>query len=78
MNLHSMQKEGFQERIRNEVSKSLTSVDKSWESGSQISIGGSTFNGKVDEFRLWTTALNESVIDNHTLLPDAIDGNSPS
>ena len=71
-------KEGFQERIRNEVSKSLTSVDKSWESGSQISIGGSTFNGKVDEFRLWTTALNESVIDNHTLLPDAIDGNSPS
>ena len=71
-------KEGFQERIRNEVSKSLTSVDKSWESGSQISIGGTSSNFFVDEFRLWTTALNEVVIDNHTLLPDAIDGNSPS
>jgi len=71
-------KEGFQERIRNEVSATLSATTKAWTSGSEIKIGGSTFNGSVDEFRLWRIPLNEVNIENHTLLPDAIDGNSPS
>jgi len=71
-------KEGFQERIRNQVSASLTTSEKGWTSGSYISIGGTNITGSVDEFRLWTTAISESKIDNHTLLPDAIDGNHVS
>ena len=69
-------KEGFQERLRTNVSGSLTiSGVSGWTSGSNIEIGGSTLTASVDEFRLWTTALSESRVDNHTLLPDAIDGN---
>jgi len=71
-------KEGFQERIRNQVSASLTTSEKGWTSGSYISVGGTDITGSVDEFRLWTTAISESKIDNHTLLPDAIDGNHVS
>ena len=72
-------KEGFNERIRNAVSMSITNVPtSSWELDNQLTIGGSTFTGSVDEFRYWTTALTESRIDNHTLLPDAIDGNHHS
>ena len=71
-------KEGFQERLRNQVSASLTTSEKGWTSGSYISIGGTDITGSVDEFRLWTTALSESKVDNHTLLPDAIDGNHVS
>jgi hypothetical protein len=71
-------KEAFQERIRNEVSITLLAPSASWESGSEIKIGGDTFTGSVDEFRLWTSALNESVIENHTFVPDAINGNHDS
>jgi len=71
-------KEGFQERIRNEVSVTLSAPSSSWESGNSIFIGDTTFTGSVDEIRLWNTALNELVIENHTLLPDAINGNHSS
>ena len=71
-------KEGFQERIRNEVSVTLSAPSSSWESGTSIFIGDTTFTGSVDEVRLWNTALNELVIENHTLLPDAINGNHSS
>lgn len=69
-------KEGFNGRIRNEVSGSSIGFpigSTSWGSGSTLSVGlGVT--GSIDEFRLWRTPLSESRIDNHTLLPDAIDG----
>ena len=69
-------KEAFQERIRNEASVTLTSASLAWESGSEITIGsGLTFTGSVDEFRLWKDPLSASLLDNHTLLPDAINGN---
>lgn len=72
-------KEGFNGRIRNEASSSLTlsTGSTSWKSGSELSIGGIQpyFNGLIDEFRLWRTALSESRIDNHALIPDAVDGN---
>lgn len=76
-------KESFQERIRNfdTVSMSLDVGSTSWKSGSYLEIGSGSlgnFTGNVDEFRLWSTVLNESNIENHTLIPDAIDGNHVS
>ena len=72
-------KEAFNERIRNAVSMSISNVPtSSWELDTNLTIGGSTMSGSVDEFRYWTSALTESRIDNHTLLPDAIDGNHTS
>ena len=69
-------KEGFQERIRTNVSGSLTiSGVSGWTSGSEIKVGGSTLTASVDEIRLWRTPLSESRVDNHTLFPDAVDGN---
>jgi hypothetical protein len=72
-------KEGFQGRIRNEESASFSwpTGSTSWESGSQI-IVGSDFTGSIDEFRLWRVDLLETSIENHALIPDAIDGNSYS
>jgi len=67
-------KEAVQGRIRNQVSASLTTTTKAWTSGSEFHVG-QTLTGSVDEIRLWRTALDENKIDNHTLLPDAIDGN---
>ena len=71
-------KESFSERIRNQVSMSISAPTSSWELDSKLVIGGNNFVGSVDEFRLWTSALTESRIDNHTLMPDAIDGNHTS
>ena len=70
-------KEGFQERIRTEASASLQvpTLNNGWESGSELVIGGTTLTGSIDEVRLWSAPLSESVIVNHTLLPDAINGN---
>ena len=72
-------KEGFQERIRNESYGSLiVNGTSGWKDGSEIKVGGETLNGSIDEIRLWTTPLEDSVIENHTLLPDAINGNHNS
>lgn len=73
-------KEGFQERIRNYTTASLSVPmgSSSWKSGSYLDIGSGSlgnFVGQIDEVRLWTTALSESKIDNHTLVPDSIAGN---
>jgi len=70
-------KEGFQERIRNHTSTTFTvpSGSSGWNNGHELKIGGSTLTGSLDEFRLWSAPLSESVISNHTLLPDAINGN---
>jgi hypothetical protein len=68
-------KEGFQGRIRNEAiaTLSLPIGSTTWKSGSILYVGEG-LTGSLDEFRLWRTPLSESRIDNHTLLPDAIDG----
>lgn len=69
-------KEGFNERLRTNVSSSLVvSGISGWTSGSELKFGGSTLTASIDEIRLWRTPLSESRVDNHTLLPDAIDGN---
>jgi hypothetical protein len=72
-------KEGFNERIRNEGYGQLlvpTGSD-TWDYVGPLEVGFG-FTGSMDEFRLWTAPLNESRIENHTLLPDAIDGNHVS
>ena len=71
-------KEAFQGRIRSEVSASIEVENHIWQTDTTLKIGGSTFTGSVDEFRYWTTPLSESRMDNHTLMPDAIDGNHHS
>tara|TARA_A200000159_G_scaffold164791_1_gene196288 strand:+ start:9449 stop:15214 length:5766 start_codon:yes stop_codon:yes gene_type:complete len=71
--------EPFQGRIRTKLSSSLEiSGVSSWKSGSDLVIGGSNLTASIDEFRLWRTPLSDTKIDNHTLLPDAIDGNHVS
>jgi hypothetical protein len=72
-------KEGLNERIRNQgfSSVSFPTASSQWSAGNEITIGKG-FVGTMDEFRLWKTPLSESRIDNHTLLPDAIDGNHVS
>lgn len=70
-------KEGFNERIRNEgyaTASFTTGGGNGWSSGNEIILGAG-FSGSMDEFRLWRTPLGEPRIVNHTLLPDAIDGN---
>ena len=63
------------QRIINSVSMSFVSTKECWESGSYLSIGND-FIGNLDEFRLWKVPLQPSKFENHTLHPDAINGNS--
>jgi hypothetical protein len=63
------------QRIINSVSMSFASTKECWESGSYLSIGNN-FSGSLDEFRLWSVPLQPSKFENHTLHPDAINGNS--
>ena len=62
-------------RINTFVSMSLLTSDNQWETGSTLQIGGNGFEGNVDEVRLWTVPLQRSKFENHTLFPDAINGN---
>lgn len=63
-------------RINTFVSMSLLTADNQWETGSSLQIGGNGFEGNVDEVRLWTVPLQRSKFENHSLFPDAINGNS--
>ena len=71
-------KEAFQGRIRSEVSASVEVENHIWQTPTSLQIGGVNMTGSIDEFRYWTTPLSESRMDNHTLMPDAIDGNHHS
>jgi hypothetical protein len=62
-------------RINTFVSMSLLTADNQWETGSSLQIGGNGFEGNVDEVRLWTVPLQRSKFENHSLFPDAINGN---
>jgi hypothetical protein len=63
-------------RITTFVSMSILTDDNQWETGSFLHLSGDNFNGNFDEFRLWTVPLQRSKFENHTLFPDAINGNS--
>ena len=62
-------------RMNTFVSMSLLTSDNQWETGSFLQMGGNGFEGNVDEVRLWTVPLQRSKFENHTLFPDAINGN---
>ena len=66
------------ERIVTSVSMSILYNDNQWETGSttNLVLGGNGYEGNIDEFRLWTVPLQRSKFENHTLFPDAINGNS--
>jgi len=70
-------KEGLDGRIRNSTfsTMAVATASNGWETGNVLTIGGTTLTGSIDEFRLWSAPLSESVIKNHTLLPEAINGN---
>lgn len=61
-------------RITKIIEITASPVD-SWTTGALLTIGDG-FIGDIDEFRLWYTPLEESVFNNHTLFPDAINGNT--
>jgi hypothetical protein len=64
------------QRITTFVSMSIQTDDTQWETGSFLQIGGDGYEGTLDEFRLWEVPLNRNKFENHTLFPDAINGNS--
>tara|TARA_R110000822_G_scaffold594_2_gene2667 strand:+ start:5289 stop:9392 length:4104 start_codon:yes stop_codon:yes gene_type:complete len=70
-------KDALVDRIRTQItSDTLTlSGDTSWDTGSYVKIGYA-LSGSLDEFRLWKQPLENGVIETHTLLPDATNGNS--
>ena len=61
-------------RVQQIVSASINIADNDWASGSVLTLGDQ-FSGSIDEFRIWTVALNLDKLQNHALFPDAIDGN---
>ena len=72
-------KEAKGDRLRiNDVSTLTITSSTEWDAGDVIKVGGSGSSGlvgSIDEFRLWSTPLNSSVITNHAKIPDAINGN---
>jgi hypothetical protein len=63
-------------RIITYASMSIMATTDIWQSGSSLTFGGNGFFGNIDEFRLWKTPLEISKFKNHSLFPDAINGNS--
>jgi len=50
--------------------------DSQWTgSKPNLVVGGKGYAGELDEFRFWTVPLQRSKFENHTLFPDAINGN---
>ena len=66
----------FQSRIRMQFSSStdFTSSINTFFSGSQLAFGDG-FTGSLDEVRIWSSSLSSSVIADHTLFPEKINGN---
>jgi hypothetical protein len=67
---------GDGQRITTFVSMSIQTDDAQWETGTFLQVGGDGYEGTLDEFRLWEVPLKKSKFENHTLFPDAINGNS--
>ena len=63
--------------ITSSLSLPVSPSGSEWITDSILSIGNN-FNGNLDEFRLWRVPLEVDKFDNHTLFPDAINGNNYS
>ena len=63
-------------RIITSVSMSMMYNDSQWTGSTpNLVVGGKGYAGELDEFRLWNVPLQRSKFENHTLFPDAINGN---
>ena len=63
-------------RIITSVSMSMLYNDSQWTGSTpNLVVGGNGYAGELDEFRFWTVPLQRSKFENHTLFPDAINGN---
>ena len=63
-------------RIITSVSMSMMYNDSQWTGSTpNLLIGGKGYAGEFDEFRFWKVPLQRSKFENHTLFPDAINGN---
>ena len=74
-------KEAVGDRLRTDIQSDALTItgETSWDTGSLVNLQiGYGMTGSMDEFRLWTTPLEEGVIESHTLLPDSISGNNYS
>ena len=60
--------------IINKTASLFTSASLDWAT-SNILLVASSSNLSLDEFRLWTDALDDNIITNHTKQPDSIAGN---
>ena len=71
-------KEALAGRIRTNISTNVMSItgNNGWNDGSSEISLGYEMEGKVDEFRIWKTSLEDSVIETHALMPDSTVGNS--
>ena len=63
--------------ITSSLSLLVSPSGSDWVTNSTLSMGNN-FNGNLDEFRLWRVPLEIDKFDNHTLFPDAINGNNYS
>jgi hypothetical protein len=63
--------------ITSSLSLPVSPSGSNWVTNSTLSMGNN-FNGNLDEFRLWRVPLEVDKFDNHTLFPDAINGNNYS
>ena len=73
-------KESSGDRLRiNDLQTLEIESSNGWDTHDLLRIGGSGsagLVGSIDEFRIWKTPLDNSVITNHTKVPDSINGNS--
>jgi len=60
--------------VINETSTKLIS-SSFWDKSNQLQIGSASHT-TIDEFRLWSTPLEDGVITTHTKMPDATNGNN--
>jgi hypothetical protein len=58
-------------------SSSILTTNSNWNEGSKIRLGNN-FVGSVDEFRLWSTALESNVFYQHVSFPEMVNGNHVS
>ena len=77
-NLYVKEAKGDRLRI-NDLKTLEVESSAQWDGQDFLRVGGSGsagLVGSIDEFRLWSTPLDNSVITNHAKIPDAINGNN--
>lgn len=74
-------KKGNGLQFTHQDSASMDVSSSTWEDATSVRIGsgsGGHYVGRIDEFRLWETPLNETAFNNHVRFSEAINGNHTS